>query len=186
MKFDSSEQYRIEDYKRLKGEDAVAARLSGMLPIIDICGHPFFVEVKLDLIRPMDFITRNGINLSKGTFGSQDQEHRLFYYDKDKMEDVDPELMTPGSKIALVRIPSPVAMDPVMTAILQEDSINEYIKQWPMLMYRVAETMSIPRELIRVLAEKPDLRAQPEKLFEMSKAKLRALTAIKRKKGKRL
>jgi len=155
-----------------------------MLPMIGICGHPFFVDLRLDVLRPMDNFLSNGINLSKGTFGSEDEQHRFFYYHKGKMEDIDPEMMPLSKKIALVRIPAPVALDPVMTAMMQEEPIVSYLEQWPMVMYREAEAIALPVGLIRVLADRRDLYENPEKLFTMGEAKRKALTAIKR--GKHL
>lgn len=182
-----SPYYDLDVYRSLVGEQAVEARLKkGMLPIIDIAGHPFFVEVRLDKLTPMDNFLSNGINLSHGSYFTDDGKHRIIVYDKTKMEDVDLDQIYDKDKLLLVRVPSLVAMDPIMTAKLQDYPDRYYLDEYPMVMYRVAEVIPLTQQLRRNMRQQPRLRENPERLFELSKEKLGALQGKMKQKRKGL
>lgn len=45
-----------------KGKEALALRLAGQLPTLDILGHTFFVDVRMGKLRPKDDFLSNGIS----------------------------------------------------------------------------------------------------------------------------
>lgn len=183
MQQPSKEIFDPNYYKTLQGEAAVSERLAGRLPLINVAGHLHFVEVRYGLLRPMDNFSSCGINIDKGAFPSEDESHRFFYYHKGRMEDIDPELMPVCDKMALVRVPSLLAMDPVMTAICQGLEFNTYLNEYPMIMYREAEVLHLNRDMIHMLAGRSDLREWPEKLFAMGREKIRSLLGKRKGKG---
>lgn len=177
----------IEVYRALRGVHAVAARLSGKRPLLALDGKLFEVDVECCRMWPMGHDQPGvpgvpGIEFEKGAFRSEDEQYRFIYYDRRRMEDMDPELISEKDKVLLVRIPAPVALDPVMTAKRNGWGAQAYLHRYPMVLYREAEAIALNPALIRVLARRPALRDKPEKLFNMSPQERRALTAMGKRK----
>jgi hypothetical protein len=53
------------DFDLMVDQTALKERLSGLLPIVDIAGHPFYVDLRMDMLRPKDDFLSGGIVFSK-------------------------------------------------------------------------------------------------------------------------
>jgi len=67
--------YGKTDYDIIVNQELVALREKGALPVIEIAGHPFYVDIRMDCLRPKDDFSTMGISFS-------DIDHCL---DEDKM-----------------------------------------------------------------------------------------------------
>lgn len=180
MKKNEAHTINPEDYKALQGMAAVEARIKGKRPLLLLSRQLFEVDVERVRLLPVGY-DLPGVEFEKGAFHCEDSEHRIFYYHRQRMEDLDLELLSPGQKVLLVRIPAPVALDPVMTAIINGYKPTDYLDEYPLVMYREAETITLSPSLIRLLHRRPALRDDPGQLFKMTQEQRNALTV----KGKR-
>jgi len=183
MRQPSRKIFDPERYKAATGEDAVAGRLSGRLPMIEIDKHLFFVEIRLGLLRPMDIFSTMGINIETGSVETNDGRHRLFFYNRNSFEDADLDMVSPKDRIALVRIPRPLDLDPIMTAQLQGYPDRHYLEEHPMVMYRVAEMIPITPELVRKVGGSEKLWDNVERIFKEEMKKQQKLPPKKKGKG---
>ncbi|MNU20710.1 hypothetical protein D3C71_89590 [compost metagenome] len=83
------------DSKLYMNPDLFRQREMGKLPVMDICGHPFYIDVRIDLLRPKDDFSTMGINISdlevddsgtKYLFLYQPETHRRVSIDKHMTE----------------------------------------------------------------------------------------------------
>lgn len=89
----------------------------GMLPTIEIEGHTFFVDIRMNKLRPKDDFLSNGIMFSEieGNFDDTTGTY-IFPYDPRKKEPgcVDYETITEiPIDLVVIQIPSEITMDPI-------------------------------------------------------------------------
>jgi hypothetical protein len=137
--------YDVGFYKSLHGEAALKERQKGRLPIIDIAGYPFFVEVRLGLIRPKDDFTTMGLELNSGIRRQDEEGNYLFYYDAASHKEVKgiSDIAMLPKDVVLLKIPHEYKLDPVAMARMDGFEDTAYLRQYPLNMYTVAQT--IPR-----------------------------------------
>lgn len=92
----------------------MAERLMGALPTISICGHEFFVDLRLDLLRPKDDFSTMGIQISHLTEMTPNDGY-AFLYDPATRKQVlfDRSWTQIPRGIVAVEIPDVVTMDVV-------------------------------------------------------------------------
>lgn len=146
----------LDLYKSLTGEAALKHRLQGMLPIMDIAGHPFYVEVRLMHLRPKDNFLSKGLDLNYGGSFDEDAKQYSFYYNKRTMEEaaIPEDIKVLPKNVVLIKFPNPYALDPVMMAKLNDKDPRSYLKEFPLLMYREAEVVPLEKTELAQLVEK--------------------------------
>ncbi|OJV52273.1 MAG: hypothetical protein BGO31_05430 [Bacteroidetes bacterium 43-16] len=87
-------------------------REMGQLSVIDICGHPFFIDVRNGLLQPKDDFTTMGIELSKLEVDDSGTAY-LCLYDPQKHTTVtlDPKIKKIPRGIVALQIPSETILD---------------------------------------------------------------------------
>ncbi|WP_338839252.1 hypothetical protein [Flavobacterium ginsenosidimutans] len=89
----------------------------GMLPTIEIEGHTFYVDLRMDKLRPKDDFLSNGIVFSQiEDYFNDTTEKYIIPYNPQKKElgEIDYETITKIPKdLVVVEIPSELAMDPI-------------------------------------------------------------------------
>ncbi|GAA0886495.1 hypothetical protein GCM10009120_50940 [Sphingobacterium siyangense subsp. cladoniae] len=89
----------------------------GMLPTIEIEGHTFYVDLRMDKLRPKDDFLSNGIVFSQiEDYFNDTTEKYIIPYNPQKRElgEIDYETITKIPKdLVVVEIPSELAMDPI-------------------------------------------------------------------------
>lgn len=89
----------------------------GMLPTIDIEGHLFFVDLRMNKLRPKDDFLSNGISFSEiEEYFNDTTGNYIFPYDPQKKEtgNIDYETITKIPKdLIVVEIPSDYTLDPI-------------------------------------------------------------------------
>ncbi|MGN6214475.1 hypothetical protein [Parafilimonas sp.] len=64
------------DFELMVDQQALGRRLMGQLPTVDIAGHTFFVDIRMDMLRPKDDFLSNGIVFSKIDYCYDDEQER--------------------------------------------------------------------------------------------------------------
>lgn len=100
-----------------KNEQVLRDRLNGRLTTLDIAGHTFFVDHRMQAIRPKDDFSTQGIRFDELDYYFNDELGRYeIPYDKKKHEvaNVDMDSITEiPEHVLVVAFPSPEIMDPV-------------------------------------------------------------------------
>ncbi len=159
-----SDGYDAGYYKGLKGQDALWERLMGRLPIIEIEGHPFFVDVRLGLLRPRDNFMTMGLDINNGGWLNQKTNHRLFYYHVPTMTEAKiPEGTSElPSDTVMIRVPDAITLDPVASARLQGLPHTAFLEEYPLLMYSKAQTIDVKSNRLKDMTKSsPKQRTVP-------------------------
>ncbi|WP_300601993.1 hypothetical protein [Niabella sp.] len=159
-------------------QDLLNERMNGILPVIDIAGHPHYVDVGMDAIRPHDNFRSPGIPFSEfKDFEMIANIAWLFYNPKER------ELLTkidlqqlyeiPGDWI-VIEIPQPVFLDPYGFAVKNGWDIKETLKVYPIqenLKARIVpwEETTIPRLIEENKARRKGIKARPRFLNPYNK-----------------
>ena len=158
-------------------------RLRGALPIIEITGHDFVVDVRLGEIRPWIYpdgpvISGSPIRLS-GMDLSDDGEKLRFLFDSHTKEQIFlmPDATALPENAKVIEIPNELHLDPVATARLYDMEDTSLLREFPLQMRMKAIEIPLAETGLPHIIEKN--RAKANKQFISPKLK-------KRKKGKRL
>lgn len=151
-------------YKAHKDEDGLPARESGRLPIIDIAGTPFFVEIRFNFLRPVSEYFLPEIRLDKCSRLTYDGLHQIFFYDKKNCEAVTDPAKASGN-LLLAKIPANRFLDPYRHAENVGLPITGFLENGRLLMYREAETVPVSWETLYQAFNKLGPRESFEDLF---------------------
>ncbi len=99
-------------------QDAYDMRVNkGMLPTIDIEGHTFYMDIRMDKLRPKDDFLSNGIVFSEiENYFNDATETYIIPYNPQKRElgEIDYETITEIPKdLVVIEIPSEFKLDPI-------------------------------------------------------------------------
>lgn len=115
--------------------DALAARLSGRQPTIEIAGHTFFVDLHWNLLRPKDDFFTPGISFSDIDYCFNDEAGKYqFPYNPLTHQacDLDSSLLTELPKdLILAEIPPEKVLDPVGYAKIHGLDLEQTLKEHP-------------------------------------------------------
>lgn len=116
-------------------ENLLQERVNGILPVIDIADHPFYVDVRMDAIRPHDDFSKQGIPFSEfKDFETIANIAWLFYNPRSHeiIKDVNIEQLYDIPKDWIViEIPQPEFLDPYGCAVKNGWDIKETLKVYP-------------------------------------------------------
>ena len=158
-------------------------RLRGALPIIEITGHDFVVDVRLGEIRPWiypDGPVISGIPIRLNAMDVSDDGEKLFFlFDSQTKEQIffDPDATALPENAKVIEIPNEVHLDPIATARLYDLEDTSLLREYPLQMRMKAREIPLSETGLPRIIEKN--RAKANKQFVSPKLK-------KRKKGKRL
>ncbi|MET6999389.1 hypothetical protein [Chitinophaga defluvii] len=165
-------------------EKAFTERMKGRQPVIEIHGHPFFIEARWGLLTPKGNFLSKGINLndmcefSPGTY--------RFYYDTNRMTEavIRKDIIELPKNVVLIEIPSLLALDPVMMAKRWDEDPRRYLNEYPLKMYNVAKVIPIKKsplvELVKKNLEKIKALQSPRQRI------IKSSSPDRKKKGKGL
>ncbi len=123
-----------------KGKEALALRLAGQLPTLDILGHTFFVDVRMGKLRPKDDFLSNGISFRDiEDYYDSEKKRYIIPYDPKKKEFVplDYETITEIPKdLKVISFNEEYTLDPIGWTRLEgfpmiEDTIKLHHKATP-------------------------------------------------------
>jgi hypothetical protein len=129
------------DFDFLVNQDLLNLRLSGALPIIEIMEHPFYVDLRMAVLRPKDDFSTKGIefsNLGEHTEGDQLKYYLIYDPNSHTTKEIDYTSITAiPSDLFLIEIPNEKKLDPVgysrisgweMRSCLRENPIQANMK----------------------------------------------------------
>lgn len=123
-----------------KGKEALALRLAGHLPTLDILGHTFFVDLRMGKLRPKDDFLSNGISFRDiDNYYDEEKKRYIIPYDPKKKEfvPIDYETITEIPKdLKVISFKEEYTLDPVGWTRLAgfsmiEDTIKLHHKATP-------------------------------------------------------
>ena len=133
-------------------------RLSGVLPTIDIAGHSFFVDLRLNSLRPKDDLTTRGIEYTElQRFPSPDGENYWFPYDSrtHRITEIDLEKLTSiPADLLLIELPDIGKLDPVGYAQKRGLDFQSYLTENPMYAQQIAKVVSWNKTALPEIIEK--------------------------------
>lgn len=105
------------DFELMVDQQALGRRLMGQLPTVDIAGHTFFVDIRMDMLRPKDDFLSNGIVFSQIQHYYDDiQEMYVIPYNsvKHEFQELDHHNITAIPKeLMAISFPHESRLDPV-------------------------------------------------------------------------
>jgi|GEM_PF-3720707 len=129
-------------------DDQIGDRLSGALPVIEIAGHPFYVDLRMQAIRPKDdfmqILSFRDMYLYKedgSQFFYKPENHELI-----KLNDETITEFPPG--IVAVHLPSAKVMDPISYARLNLQEETSLLPGYPQQQLRIADVKPLNRTWI--------------------------------------
>lgn len=137
------------DTELILGQDDVQQRLKGKYPIIELCGHSYYVNGALEQLEPKDNFEIDSIKFRHIITGQKaDGKYWLVYYPTTGAISI-PEAssLTDVPKGAVVlELPHPDMLDPIAYSrrTAHFGSIIDVLKTFPMKMYHKAEV--VPEE----------------------------------------
>jgi hypothetical protein len=179
--FNPEDLFDINVYKTLKGKEAVSRRLSGLQPVIDIKGQPYFVNVHFGLLEPANNFLIGPIRIGDIEM-DQETKKLSFYFDttiKDRV-DIDDGITELPENVVRVELPNLYYLDPIGMARRNEKDLLYYKNDGiPLRMYRIATI--IPLQKTELLAEINENRKHAG--MELLKADKKRNTQKKRRMG---
>lgn len=105
------------DFELMVDQQALGKRLMGQLPTIDIAGHTFYVDIRMDMLRPKDDFLSSGIVFSQiDYYYDDDKEAYIIPYNpkSHEFQELDYEKITALPKnIIAVSFPHESVLDPI-------------------------------------------------------------------------
>ncbi|WP_299568426.1 hypothetical protein [uncultured Pedobacter sp.] len=101
------------DFEVMVDQQALYERLNGRLTTIDIAGHIFYVDHRLEKLRPKDDFGSKGITFDELDDYISDEGTFLIPYNPDtrQLQPIGNDIVALPSDVVLVEIPSPYVMD---------------------------------------------------------------------------
>lgn len=116
-------------------EDLLQERMNGILPVIDIAGHPFYVDVRMNSIRPHDDFSTQGIPFSEFKDFDMIANFAWLFYNPRSHETVKNINLEKLYKIPkdwiVIEIPHPQFLDPYGCAVKNGWDVKETLKVYP-------------------------------------------------------
>lgn len=152
----TNEKATVDQLKAMNGKVALQCRLDGVLPMIDIAGHLFTVEIAKDRLRPRGIVSSDGLNLKTGGWRDDRTHQHCFYYDTNTKTEVkiDPDILRVPKNVVLIKVPDAHELDPVAMAQKAKIDPELYVKMYPLKMFRTAEVISLQDTVMMDVARK--------------------------------
>ncbi len=130
------------DFDIMVDHEQLALRMKGQLPVIDIAGHPFYVDIRIGMLRPKDDFSTMGIQFRKiDEYYDEHKNHYRIPYDPKthSIKELDYDHIKAIPKgIILVEIPSMATLDPFALATMHGINRNQVLRNIPLQMNQKA------------------------------------------------
>jgi hypothetical protein len=127
-------------------QEQLALRERGHLPVLEISGHPFYVDLAMDTLRPKDDFLANGIRFAEidNYFMEEANVYRIPYHPATHaVEDLDIEnIKAIPEGIVVVDIPLPSELDPVAFARINGFKQEQILREHPIQLQMKAREVS--------------------------------------------
>ncbi len=165
------------DFEIRVDQDLYQRRLSGHLPVIEIMGHPFYVDVRMDSLRPKDDFSTQGIRFSEidNYVHPDDQRYWIPYHPvSHSIREIDTETITEIPKdIFLVEIPTLEKLDPVGYARFHGLDIEQTVMANPLESNMIAKMVDWKESWLPEAIKENLLKQEKNKKKNTSKKTIR-------------
>lgn len=146
---------RKTDYDILINPDLVQKRLNGVLPVIDIAGHDFIVDYRLNELRPKDDFSTS-IRLNDLYYDYGEEKYKAFYQPAThSVIPIDPATIAEvPDGLVQIEFPMECALDPIGAARDFEMDMKVMLLKHPPQEKHTAKVIPIERTNIPKLVEK--------------------------------
>lgn len=157
------------DFEIIVNQDLVGLREKGALPVIEIAGHPFYVDIRMDCLRPKDDFSTTGIQFSAiEDCLIEDEAKYMVPYDPKAREYVELDFNTiteiPEGLI-VVEIPYQSQLDPIGYARKYDLDPKDLLRAYPPEANRKARIVPWSETPIERIMERNIKRLHPESSF---------------------
>jgi hypothetical protein len=104
------------DFDLMVDQQALSQRLAGYLPTIDVYGHTFFVDIRMDMLRPKDDFLSSGISFTEIQHYYNDVREAYvipYNYQKREFQELDHTMTTIPENLMIVSFPHESKLDPI-------------------------------------------------------------------------
>lgn len=158
------EMENMTDYDIIVKESLVQRRLDGNLPTIDIEGYPFYVDLRMQSLRPHNDFSTRGITFEALLhYQAPDDSGFLFPYDPKKREvaTIDFKKVTAiPQRIVPLHLPPVEAMDPIGFALRRNLDLKLILRHFPPVENRKARRATWEETGIRNIIQENIRRSQ--------------------------
>lgn len=166
-----------EDHKTAQ-EEALEKRLLGELPIVDIAGQIFFVDLRMNCLRPKDIFTTSGIQFSEiRKHYSWLEENYVFTYNPKTYESQEVDYTNIHSipeNLLLVELPSKRKLDPVGYARINGYEVNPFVKEVGIRSHFKAPVIPLKERLLELHKNKKEKLQKDQTVRQKRKGKGRS------------
>lgn len=146
----------------MTGSPDIQQRLAGKLNLIEIEGHPFYVDFMMGYLRPHDDFSTHGISLETLDYAEADGIYgSVHLYDPKKHELYEPDMSTITSLpegIKLIRLPPLMQLDPLGYARKFNWELKEVLLRYDFQAVMKAKTLPIEQSILPKIMNENKLR----------------------------
>jgi len=179
---DIKDFYDIKQYKVAGKRDSIILRNKGLLPIIEIAGHPFFFHAASGLAQPWADFSTMGIDLKNIPMHPQTRRLVFDYHVPSKSRvTIGKDITNFPADVVRIDMPNMYYLDPVGMALRNDKPLRYYVGDGiPMKMYRVAKVISLHRtEVAKLVRDNRKKTGMPE--LELREPRQKTIGRPKRK-----
>ena len=142
-----------QDRNILLIDDHIGARLNGKLPIVEICDHPFYVDLFMRSLRPHDDYSTQ---LRIPEMYPYNKEELQFFYlpNSHKLVPLHPDHYIAPAEVVIVILPSEKALDPISYARMCGMEETALLPKYPAVPVRIAEIKTSRLESKKTMVNK--------------------------------
>lgn len=123
------------DFEIIVNQELVALREKGVLPVIEIAGHPFYVDIRMDSLRPKDDFSTTGIQFAEiEDCLTEDESTYTVPYDPNTKEYVELDfnsITAIPEGLIIVEIPYQSQLDPIGYALKHDLDPKDLLRVYP-------------------------------------------------------
>lgn len=133
--------------KLLKGDEAIKGRLAGYQVVLEIRGHPFYVDTHRGKLRPKDLLFHPGIDVwNEGNYNAFTNSILFCYHFPSKsVAKISPDIWRLPVDVIVIKVPALEVLDPIGVARMEGRELDHYTRIYPVKLYHVAETFPLTR-----------------------------------------
>jgi len=161
------------DFEVMVDQEALAIRHRGKLPLIDIAGEAFVVDLRMQELRHAEYFY-SILSLHSFELTNDGWNYEAFYHPIMKQTvELDPKLLEMPEHIVRIKIPNEIGLDPVSTARIYGMDERELLRRYPIQKELKAEIIPLSETGIPRLIRQNKEQLQREHEENMRKTRPR-------------
>lgn len=141
------------DFEIMVDQEKYRLRAAGVLPIVHIAGHPFFVDLRLRELRPKDDLLNN-IKLDRLDVNKNDNYEFFYKPSTRQVVEIKLNIKTLPKGVFLVEVPKDTVLDPYGVAKIYGVNEKDWLINHPIKSELSAKTTPIEKTPVKDLIKK--------------------------------